>query len=136
MSSSSKDILIKPAITAGIGTLAANYLLLSPGEEMVTIFGQTVPVSVALFTGLYLASAASELAADYLIPQMSRSDAAGTISGVLPAVAVAAANAGIWGLGNSAAASELGFGGLLGVGAGSEILGDYIWRKVLANYMM
>ena len=129
-----KDYWLAPAVGAGLGTVAARYLLIP--ESGVTIMGSTVSTSVALFAGLYVSSLAGKLAFDYILPQVSRSDKFLSAASLLEPGLSGAANLGVWQLAaGSDAVSEKGWANLALTGAVSDLVGNFLYYKVIKAWV-
>lgn len=126
-----EDIFLKPAVTAGVGTLATQYLLFNNGEKTVNIFGGVrVPVWAATAAAMYGAGVIGELLAQKVLPHVARDEKYKNnfMQGLVQPGAVGAANAALWMTATSAGASEKGVAMLFGLGALAEVAGDYIYN--------
>lgn len=128
-----RDMFAKPAVTALVGALAANALILPAGDVAIPVMGFRIPKLAFVAGGLYLASLFGEVAHDYVLPNISKGDVWAGVSGLATPAAVGGANVGVWSLTAGAEPlSTVGIPSLFGVGVGSEILADYLYYNVIS----
>ncbi len=124
-----EDMFLKPAITAGVGAVAAKMLLF-PEFNNIYVFGSDMPLWAVTAAALYTAGVLGEVVQQVVLPHIDRTEKfnQSMIGGLLQPGVVGAANTGVWLIANSAAAQQKGIIPLFAIGAASEVAADYIYN--------
>ncbi len=125
-----EDLLIKPLVTATVGTIAAKMSVMP--ERSVSVYGMQLPVWAVAFGALYAAALIGEVSHDYIIPHISKDRKFESLSGIIQPGLTGAANAGVWSIASKGAADEKGIATLFGIGALAEVVSDYSYHRFIS----
>jgi hypothetical protein len=129
-----QDVMIKPLLTAAVGTAAAKMSVLP--ERSVSVYGMQVPVWAVTFGALYGAALVGELSHDYILPHISKSRKFESVAGVVQPTLTGAANVAAWSIVSKAATDEKGMGTIFAIGALSEVVSDYVYHRFVSPLVL
>lgn len=133
MSDKVEEYLLRPGLTAAIGTVAARFTVMPEGS--VTIFNRDVPVVVAAAGALYVASLVSALTHDYVLPLVNKSEKFGSAASLVNPALTGGASILAWSAANPNAVAEKGSATLFAIGSISEIASQWVYEKGIKPLM-